>query len=82
VRSTTQPHSGGSNLELRAAVTAVLGEDVHISAAVTAGTEAALEQVVSTGAAEQTQASSVLLAKSMLSHAEQPHPNEWVIAKY
>lgn len=77
-----QDHLPDRGLQAGPAVTAVVNEDVHVRAAVTTGTEAALEEVVAAGTAEQTRPSTVLLAKSMLTHAEQPHPNEWVNAKY
>jgi hypothetical protein len=55
-----------------AAVAAVVGEDVDIGAAATAGTEAALEQVVTRGtSAEETGSSSPLLvAVAMLTHGD------------
>jgi hypothetical protein len=66
----------------RTAVTALVDEDVHVGTTVTAGTEAALEQLVAAGAAEQTWPTSIVLAESMLTHARQLHPEEWVSAKY
>ena len=53
-----------------AAAAAVVGQDVDIGAAASAGLEAALEQVVARGtAAEQTGSSSPLLANAMFTHA-------------
>lgn len=69
-------------LRAGAAVTALVDEDVHVRATVTAGTEAALEEVVAAGTAEQTRPSSALLAKSMLTHARHSHPKGWVSAKH